>query len=210
MATPATHRSCRISGAVALVFALASGCARPSSPPATHVVEVPPSASAARAPPTSATAAATQTARATGPDDDATVKVRFYVLDQELRKDPKTGQERFHTTLELVADTQPPQRLLIGRLNEPGCRLAYHAAELDDAPRVKGGLVCYYAGYGDYVRVADDGAGRLSVSTFGQSEALSGNENPPHEHERMIGRLAVPPGRRLVFELVELDAGALP
>ena len=174
------------------------------------MVEVPPVASAALAPPTTTTGTAATAAKATDADDEATVRIRFHVLDQELRKDPKTGQERFHTTLELVAETKPPQRLLIGRLNEPGCRLAYDAAEVDDAPSVKGGLVCYYAGYGDYVRVADDGAGRLRVSTFGQSEALIGNENPPHEHERMIGRLSVPPGRRLLFELVEIDAGALP
>jgi len=202
-----TLRICAVTAIVAIAAAggsLAGGCARPAAPPVATAMDVPLPAPAQAVPAESEPHAAVTT------PVEATVKVRFRVLDQELRRDPKTGREAFHTTLELLAATEPPQRLAIGTLNEPGCRLASEPAELDEAPNVRGGLVCYYAGYGDYVKLADDGAGRVVVSTYGQSEALIGNEDPPHEHERVVGKLMIPPGSHLVFELVEADAGILP
>lgn len=175
-----TVRACALATLIAVAAAgaaVAGGCARPSAPPVTSVLAVPATASASTE--ASGLRAEPERRAEATPAGDRTVRIRFRVLDQELRRDPKTGREAFHTTLELVAATEPPQRLAIGTLNEPGCRLAYEAAELDETSTVRGGLVCYYAGYGDYVRVADDGAGRVVVSTYGQSEALIGNENPP-------------------------------
>lgn len=192
-----------------LVAALAVlGCARPSPPPEGRALDVPPAVSAsairAAAPP------AAEPPPAPREQTERTVTLSFRVLDQMFRQDPQTGRESYHTSLELVASTEPPQKLVIGTLREPSCRLAYDGTELDEGPRVKGGLVCYHAGFGDYVRVTDDGNGRVTVATYGQSEALIGNENPPRQHERTLGRLQVPPGTRLVFELLDADAGVLP
>jgi hypothetical protein len=52
-------------------------------------------------------------------------------------------------------------------------------------------LLCYYGGYGWYVR-AELSRTTLRVRRFGMAEALPDNENPPAEHVRRIGRLSVP------------------
>jgi hypothetical protein len=202
--TPA--RPCSRTKLLAALLVLAPlGCARPSPPPEGRVLDVPPAVTAS-----SVRAAAPAPVDPPPPPRERTVTLSFRVLDQVFRQDPQTGRESFHTSLELVASTEPPQKLVIGTLHEPSCRLAYDGTELDEGPSVKGGLVCYHAGYGDYVRVTDDGSGRVTIATYGQSEALIGNENPPRQHERTLGRLQVPPGSRLVFELVDADAGVLP
>jgi hypothetical protein len=133
-------------------------------------------------------------------------KVRFLVVDQIARQDPKTNRETFWTKLDVMLDAK---RLATVTLKEPSCRAAYEPAELE-APRGTpiGGLVCYHAGYGEYVVVAEDGD-KLVVTTYGQHEPLPGNDPPKRLRERTLAQVPWTPGTRAAIELVESDGGAV-
>ncbi len=189
---------------VAAVAGLAAGagCARPSAPLAAPSLDV------SSAPETLATRPDVAAASAREPSSGSVVRVRFVAQGQALGRDPRTGREELRTSVALDVGTEPPQRLQLGTMPARGCRLASDPGELDESKAVRGGLVCDGAGYAAFVRVAEDSPGWLRVTTYGQR--TSAERDPPRERERRVGRVLVPSAHRLVFELVEPDAGNLP
>lgn len=191
---------------ILIALAGTTACARTQPQPAVMALDAPP----AFVPPASdAGVRAASVEAAAPPGDPETVTFSFRVLGQLYVRDPKGGGGGYRTSLELVARTDPPQRVAIGYVDEPGCRLAYDALELEEGADVAGGLVCYHAGFGDYIVVKREASGRFAVSSYGQSEALIGDENPPKIHKRTLGHVTIPARSRPVFELVDSDAGAL-
>jgi hypothetical protein len=126
-----------------------------------------------------------------------------------FRQDPKTHQETYRVKLDLIVETSPPQRFAIGTLREPSCRRASSPEEVTATRGTAlGGLVCYHAGYGDYVVVAED-KGKLVVTAYGQSESVIGDENPPRRNERTIAHLPWNAGTPVTIDLEEPDGGAV-
>jgi hypothetical protein len=137
------------------------------------------------------------------------IPIRFRITDQLFREDPTTHRETYFVTLDVLADTAPPQRIAKVTLHEPGCRLALDAEELESrSGRIVGGLVCHYAGYGDYVVVADHGGGKLVVTSYGESEPTTQNLHPKRDRERTLGTIAIPRDARPILELVDDDGDA--
>lgn len=79
----------------------------------------------------------------------------------------------------------------------PGCQEA-SPKDLDGPRNAAVAIVCYWAGWGDYLEMVPDGED-WAIRVWGQREQLT-RDVPPREHDRVVGRFRAPRDAR--FEVV--------